>query len=227
MNGDTNYASWTQGLGQGIDAFDVELARLSTDGLLFIARNGPFPRSLSNQSHSCLCLARSPYHSIQPPHHTNRRPRRGRLLPSLPEQHPRRHVLHVRALLHPPCWAEPHKRKQSARPSERPATPRHRLGQWQPKPHQQFCVYLCAYGGCSADAGKQERGNGRHNGVFVGCVVVRLYGIGVHGTGCLIFMWRIGWTWRKLPISPDSYFIIFPSWHFTWYHTFLFIMRQS
>jgi len=39
--GDTNYASWTMGLGQGIDSFDVELARLSTDGLLFVARNVP------------------------------------------------------------------------------------------------------------------------------------------------------------------------------------------
>jgi len=41
VNGVTNYASWTQGVGQGIDVFDVELARLSTDGLLFVARNVP------------------------------------------------------------------------------------------------------------------------------------------------------------------------------------------
>ncbi|KAF8523837.1 hypothetical protein JB92DRAFT_2806819 [Gautieria morchelliformis] len=40
-NGQTNYATWTQGLGQGISAFDVELARISTDGLLFVARNVP------------------------------------------------------------------------------------------------------------------------------------------------------------------------------------------
>jgi hypothetical protein len=50
-NGDTNYASWTQGLGQGIDSFDVELARLSTDGLLFVARNGspPLPPPISSR----------------------------------------------------------------------------------------------------------------------------------------------------------------------------------
>ncbi|KAF8584397.1 hypothetical protein K439DRAFT_1142240 [Ramaria rubella] len=41
VNGQTNYATWTQGIGQGIDIFDVELARLSTDGLLFVAKNVP------------------------------------------------------------------------------------------------------------------------------------------------------------------------------------------
>ncbi|KAF8511491.1 hypothetical protein BU17DRAFT_77513 [Hysterangium stoloniferum] len=39
VNGQANYATWTAGLGQDITMFDVELARLSTDGLLFVALN--------------------------------------------------------------------------------------------------------------------------------------------------------------------------------------------
>ncbi|KAF5370958.1 hypothetical protein D9757_009877 [Collybiopsis confluens] len=40
-NGAANLISWTKGLEDGIDAFDVELARLSDDGLIFVARDVP------------------------------------------------------------------------------------------------------------------------------------------------------------------------------------------
>lgn len=39
-NGAANLVSWTKGLEDGIDAFDVELARLTDDGLIFVARDG-------------------------------------------------------------------------------------------------------------------------------------------------------------------------------------------
>ena len=41
-NGASNLISWTKGLEDGIDAFDVELARLTDDGLIFVARDGLF-----------------------------------------------------------------------------------------------------------------------------------------------------------------------------------------
>ncbi|KAF8830611.1 hypothetical protein HHX47_DHR2000801 [Lentinula edodes] len=40
-NGASNLISWTKGLEDGIDAFDVELARLTDDGLIFVARDVP------------------------------------------------------------------------------------------------------------------------------------------------------------------------------------------
>lgn len=39
-NGAANVVSWTKGLDDGIDAFDIEIARLTDDGLLFVARDG-------------------------------------------------------------------------------------------------------------------------------------------------------------------------------------------
>jgi hypothetical protein len=41
-NGAVNAISWTKGLLDGIDTFDVELARLGTEGLIFVAREGGF-----------------------------------------------------------------------------------------------------------------------------------------------------------------------------------------
>ncbi|KAF9074555.1 hypothetical protein BDP27DRAFT_1381083 [Rhodocollybia butyracea] len=40
-NGAANLVTWTKGLEDGIDAFDVELARLTDDGLIFVARDVP------------------------------------------------------------------------------------------------------------------------------------------------------------------------------------------
>ncbi|KAJ3717250.1 hypothetical protein DFJ43DRAFT_1134506 [Lentinula guzmanii] len=40
-NGASNLISWTKGLEDGIGAFDVELARLTDDGLIFVARDVP------------------------------------------------------------------------------------------------------------------------------------------------------------------------------------------
>lgn len=40
VNGGTNLVSWEKGLLDGINGFDVELARLSQDGLTLVARNG-------------------------------------------------------------------------------------------------------------------------------------------------------------------------------------------
>ncbi|KAF5366454.1 hypothetical protein D9758_009802 [Tetrapyrgos nigripes] len=40
-NGETHAISWTKGKGDGISGFDVELARLGNDGLIFVARDVP------------------------------------------------------------------------------------------------------------------------------------------------------------------------------------------
>lgn len=41
-NNATNYITWTIDAGNEISVFDVELGRISVDGLHFIARNGMF-----------------------------------------------------------------------------------------------------------------------------------------------------------------------------------------
>ena len=41
VNGAANPITWTKGLLDGVDTIDLELARLSSDGLIFVARNGP------------------------------------------------------------------------------------------------------------------------------------------------------------------------------------------
>lgn len=43
MNGIANPLRWSKGLLDGVNAMDVELARLSTDGLLKVALNGTLP----------------------------------------------------------------------------------------------------------------------------------------------------------------------------------------
>ena len=40
MNGLANPLSWSKGLLDGVNSVDIELARLSTDGLLKVALNG-------------------------------------------------------------------------------------------------------------------------------------------------------------------------------------------
>jgi len=40
INNAPNLVSWSKGLLDGIEGFDVELARMSTDGLTLVARNG-------------------------------------------------------------------------------------------------------------------------------------------------------------------------------------------
>ena len=42
VNGAANLITWSKGLLDGITSFDVELARLSQDGLIFIAKDGEF-----------------------------------------------------------------------------------------------------------------------------------------------------------------------------------------
>ena len=39
-NGQANLVTWVKGVMDGIDNFDVEISRLSEDGLTFVARNG-------------------------------------------------------------------------------------------------------------------------------------------------------------------------------------------
>lgn len=48
MNGQANRVSWTKGVGDGIVMVDVEMSRLSQDGLIFVAQNVPaVPGSLN------------------------------------------------------------------------------------------------------------------------------------------------------------------------------------
>ena len=50
INGQTNPVIWKKGLLDGVPMFDLELARLSQDGLILVALNGEFrPSVLSNK----------------------------------------------------------------------------------------------------------------------------------------------------------------------------------
>lgn len=40
-NGAANLVTWTKGVGDGIDGIDIEMSRLSQEGLIFIARDAP------------------------------------------------------------------------------------------------------------------------------------------------------------------------------------------
>jgi len=40
-NGAANLVTWTKGLGDGIDGVDVEMSRMSMDGLFFVAKDAP------------------------------------------------------------------------------------------------------------------------------------------------------------------------------------------
>lgn len=46
VNNGVNVITWEKGLRDGINGFDVEMARMSQDGLMLLARNGA-SRSLS------------------------------------------------------------------------------------------------------------------------------------------------------------------------------------
>ncbi|KAI0076845.1 hypothetical protein K474DRAFT_1183135 [Panus rudis PR-1116 ss-1] len=58
VNGNANHVSWTKGLLDGVDGVDVELSRLSQDGLIFVARDGPRPRSYSKSKIAITNLLR-------------------------------------------------------------------------------------------------------------------------------------------------------------------------
>ena len=45
VNGAVNPISWTKGLLDGVNSLDIELARLSQDGLIFVARDGTYSSS--------------------------------------------------------------------------------------------------------------------------------------------------------------------------------------
>lgn len=46
VNGQSNVVTWKKGLLDDIPSFDVELARLSSDGLIYVAQSGAPPLSL-------------------------------------------------------------------------------------------------------------------------------------------------------------------------------------
>ncbi|KXN91598.1 hypothetical protein AN958_12716 [Leucoagaricus sp. SymC.cos] len=48
VNNQPNLVQWQKGLLDGINGFDVEMARLSTDGLVFVARNVPAQQDYLN-----------------------------------------------------------------------------------------------------------------------------------------------------------------------------------
>lgn len=39
-NGAANLVTWTKGVGDGIDGVDIEMSRISQDGIIFVARDG-------------------------------------------------------------------------------------------------------------------------------------------------------------------------------------------
>jgi len=47
VNGAPNLVTWNKGVQDGIDTFDVEMARLNSDGLTFVARDGERIQSFS------------------------------------------------------------------------------------------------------------------------------------------------------------------------------------
>ncbi|GJE97022.1 hypothetical protein PsYK624_132320 [Phanerochaete sordida] len=41
QNGAANLVTWTKGVGDGVDGVDIEMSRLSMDGLIFVAKDAP------------------------------------------------------------------------------------------------------------------------------------------------------------------------------------------
>lgn len=39
-NGAANLVSWTKGVDDGIDGVDIEMSRLSVDGIIYVAKDG-------------------------------------------------------------------------------------------------------------------------------------------------------------------------------------------
>ena len=58
-NGVANHVAWTKGLFDGINAVDVEMSRLSQDGLIFVAQDGTSPLILSLLLHTLKTSQRS------------------------------------------------------------------------------------------------------------------------------------------------------------------------
>jgi len=62
VNGQTNVISWEKGLLDGIEGYDIELTRLSADGLILVAKNGACSTFRAGRWHeadgpSCMFLA--------------------------------------------------------------------------------------------------------------------------------------------------------------------------
>lgn len=51
INGQTNPVIWKKGLLDGVPTFDLELARLSEDGLILVALNGASPPAIFPSCH--------------------------------------------------------------------------------------------------------------------------------------------------------------------------------
>ena len=48
VNGNANLVQWEKGLLDGVNGFDVEMARLSQDGLMLLAMNGVSPGPIAS-----------------------------------------------------------------------------------------------------------------------------------------------------------------------------------
>lgn len=114
INGQTNLLQWTKGLLDGINAMDIELARLSADGVWMIAANGAY-----HVLRSCLTTAyifranlrsRSTREFRQTGHRIAKSPASRRLLPAFPQLDARGDVWLVATVLHPRCWVDAHER---------------------------------------------------------------------------------------------------------------------
>lgn len=57
VNSQANLVSWTKGVDDGLDNFDLELARLSADGIIFVAQNGMSSPTLKMSSSKFDCIS--------------------------------------------------------------------------------------------------------------------------------------------------------------------------
>jgi hypothetical protein len=110
-NNQTYPVSWVKGLLDGVNYLDLELTRLSVDGLILIARDGT---SRSPPQAPFVSLERrifflSSTRSKRRNQSCNRLGTPGRrLLPPLRQQYTRRYVRHLAAVLHHQLWLGQH-----------------------------------------------------------------------------------------------------------------------
>jgi hypothetical protein len=124
QNGAANVVTWTKGLLDNIHEFDVEIARLSQDGLIFVAKDGRYiffpssvpllakgvafyPPPLSLYFQVANVLLRFSSTSITwklLEHLPTRRSTSRRLLPPIPQFDTRHHVLYIFTLYNPCSW---------------------------------------------------------------------------------------------------------------------------
>lgn len=148
-NGSPFPVSWTMGLLDNINSFDVELTRLNQDGLFFVALNGK-PHQISDPNQIQLAPPTSPRIVQRPQHPPPRRPRRRRLLSLIHEYHTQPHSRRLctvyRHKLH--CLPEPESEPLGSNRdhlwrSQSPPTirrhPRHTHKRWQQR-HLQSTV---------------------------------------------------------------------------------------